>query len=248
MDEGNFSNLKQSSLNKERRSVYVKELFDGLAPDYDRFNRWVTFSRDEAWRSETVRLLQNCASGIILDLAAGTGDLANCAARFGAKQVHVLDISFEMLTLAKKKLRASRNHDTRILCQQGSANLLPFHDNSMDGLVSGFAMRNVFHFLDEVLAEMYRVLKPAGRFAILELSQPRNPFLRMGFEFHLKTIMPIIGKLTTGQSSPFKYLSETTLTFLSPQQFKHKLENTGFQEVGYKKYLFGGIAIHYGTK
>ena len=160
--------------------------------------------------------------------------------------MHVFDIAFNMLTQAKVKFSEENSHVAKINFEQGSAASLPFKDASLDGIVSGFAMRNVFHFLDDVLSEMYRVLKPGGRFAILELSQPPNPILRAGFRMHMQTVMPLIGKLAAGKSAPFKYLCETTMTFLSPEEFKQRLENAGFATVDWKKFLFGGIAIHFG--
>ncbi len=239
-----FANLKTDSFDTAERQKYVAELFDRLAPKYDRFNRWVSGFRDEAWRRETVALLGERQSGVILDLAAGTGDLARHAAQMGAHAVHVFDISHEMLLHAKTKL----NGHSQVAFEQGSAHLLPFRNSSMDGVVSGFAMRNVFHFLDNVLLEMHRVLKPGGRFAILELSRPNHALLRWGFRLHMKTVMPLIGKLTTGNTEPFHYLYQTTMTFLSPLEFKEKLERAGFEKVGFKRFLLGSIAIHFGQK
>ncbi|MFQ5649872.1 MAG: ubiquinone/menaquinone biosynthesis methyltransferase [bacterium] len=243
----NYANLREPHLNREQRQEYVTGLFDDLAPRYDRFNRWVTLFRDEAWRHNTIEFLQDRAGGTVLDLAAGTGDLACSARTLGARRVHVFDISHEMLRCAKQKL-ARRNGTSSFAFAQGSAHLLPFRDSSMDGVVSGFAMRNVFHFLDQVLAEVHRVLKPGGRFAILELSQPRNRLVRLGFRWHMRTLMPLIGRLTTGRATPFQYLHETTLTFLSPDEFKRRLTEAGFEAVTWKSYLLGGIAIHHGTK
>jgi demethylmenaquinone methyltransferase/2-methoxy-6-polyprenyl-1,4-benzoquinol methylase len=223
-------------------------MFDTLAPRYDRFNRWVSLFRDEAWRRQTLALLNDRKTGVVLDLAAGTGDLAHHAAKAGAHAVHVFDISHEMLRRAKIKLTGVNGQRQLVAFEQGSAHLLPFKNNSLDGVISGFAMRNVFHFLDDVLLEMQRVLKPGGRFAILELSRPQNALLRLGFRLHMKTIMPLIGRLTTGHSEPFHYLYHTTMTFLSPQEFKKRLEDAGFVNVNFKRFLLGGIAIHFGEK
>ncbi len=243
-----FANLKESDVDIRQRQQYVTELFDNLAPNYDRFNRWVSFFRDEAWRRKTIELLDDQKTGRVLDLAAGTGDLARSAVQAGARQVHVFDIAFNMLTQAKAKFSAENHQVPKINFELGSAARLPFKDNSFDGIVSGFAMRNVFHFLDDVLNEMHRVLKPGGRFAILELSQPQNSILRAGFRVHMKTVMPLIGKLTAGKSTPFQYLCETTMTFLSPEEFKQRLENAGFEAADWQNFLFGGIAIHFGKK
>lgn len=240
-----YANLKNQSDPQERQH-FVSSLFDQLAPRYDRFNRWVSFYRDENWRKNTVRLLGEKAQGVILDLAAGTGDLAHWAHAAGAKQVHVFDISMNMLELAKSKLLKESNH--QFYFEKGSAAQLPFRSTSFDGIVSGFAMRNIFHFLDEVLNEIFRVLKPGGRFAILELSRPSHPVLRLGFNLHMRSVMPIIGRLTTGAWLPFHYLYQTTMTFLPPEDFKVYLEKAGFINVRWKSYLLGGIAIHYGNK
>ena len=243
-----FGNLQQpESLPSKERQNYVTKLFDDLAPNYDRFNRWVSLFQDDLWRRKTIEMLSTQASGTILDLAAGTGDLAHSASQYGSQEIHVFDISYPMLDLAKTKL-FSNGRNSVFAFEQGSANLLPFKNESFNGIVSGFAMRNVFHFLDEVLGEMMRVLKPNGRFAILELSQPRNWILRQGFRIHLKTIMPLIGKLAAGQSTPFSYLRETTMTFLSPLEFRDRLEKAGFTNVNWQTFLLGGIAIHFGQK
>lgn len=244
----NFADLKQSDLDRQKRQEYVTQLFDNLAPRYDRFNRAVSLFRDEAWRNKTIQLLGENRSGAILDLAAGTGDLAHSALRLGARQVHVFDISREMLTFAKEKFRRQSDMQTNAAFELGSAESLPFKEGAMDGVVSGFAMRNVFHFLDDVLAEVYRVLKPGGSVAILELSQPDNPLLRHGFRLHMKIVMPAIGKLTTGDSAPFAYLRETTMTFLTREQFKRRLERAGFMQVKWHCFMLGAIAVHYGTK
>ncbi len=243
-----FANLKESDVDIKQRQKYVTELFDNLAPRYDRFNRWVSFFRDETWRRKTIELLDDCKAGSVLDLAAGTGDLARSALQAGAQQVHVFDIAFNMLIQAKAKFRDENSQVSKINFELGSAARLPFKDNSFDGIVSGFAMRNVFHFLDEVLSEMHRILKPGARFAILELSQPQNSILRAGFRAHMKTVMPLIGKLTAGKSTPFQYLCETTMTFLSPEEFRQRLEKAGFAEANWKNFLLGGIAIHFGQK
>lgn len=243
-----FADLKTQSIDRDERQKYVADLFDTLAPRYDRFNRWVSLFRDEAWRRETVALLNDRKTGVVLDLAAGTGDLAHHAAKAGARAVHVFDISHEMLRLAKIKVTGGDGPKQLIAFEQGSAHLLPFKNNSIDAIVSGFAMRNVFHFLDVVLMEMKRVLKPGGRFAILELSRPPNALLRFGFRLHMRTIMPLIGRLATGRSEPFHYLYQTTMTFLSPGEFKKRLEKAGFVNVNFKRFLLGGIAIHFGER
>jgi len=243
-----FADLKSKSIDSTARQKYVADLFDNLAPRYDRFNRWVSLFRDEAWRKQTVALLKERQTGVILDLAAGTGDLGHHAVNAGARSVHVFDISHEMLMVAKAKFTGQNGRSPGIAFAQGSAHRLPFRNHSIDGIVSGFAMRNVFHFLDDVLMEMHRVLKPGGRFAILELSRPQNAWLRWGFRVHMKTVMPLIGKWTTGDSEPFQYLYQTTMTFLSPLEFRHRIEKAGFHEVHFKRFLLGGIAVHHGSK
>jgi len=243
-----FADLKSHSFDSSERQKYVADLFNELAPKYDRFNRWVTLNRDEVWRRQTIAALGERSGGVVLDLAAGTGDLACHAHGAGARFVHVFDISLEMLKLAKTKLTSETGRVAHAAFELGSANLLPFRSDSIDGIVSGFAMRNVFHFLDSVLAEMHRVLKPGGRFAILELSRPKNRLLKFGFDLHMKSIMPVIGWITTGKKEPFQYLCQTTMTFLSPEEFKERLEQARFGQVAFKRYLLGGVAIHSGQK
>lgn len=243
-----FADLKAWPADPANRQHYVADLFDNLAPRYDRFNRWVSFNRDEQWRKAAISRLGEQRKGIVLDLAAGTGDLSNNALRAGAERVHAFDISYEMLRHARTKLWPGNTKQISAALEQGSAHCMPYKNESFNGIVSGFAMRNVFHFLDAVLEEMYRVLKPGGRFAILELSRPDQAWLRFGFRLHMRTVMPLIGRLTTGKAEPFHYLYKTTMTFLSPVEFQDRLEKAGFANVGYQTFLLGGIAIHYGSK
>ena len=95
---------------------------------------------------------------------------------------------------------------------------------------------------------MHRVLEPGGRFAILELSSPASPILRLGFRLHMKIMMPLIDRFIAGKSEPFKYLYQTTMAFITPAELITKLEKAGFTEINYRSYLLGGIAIHYGKK
>jgi ubiquinone/menaquinone biosynthesis methyltransferase len=244
--QSKYANLKSDNHNPGKRQQYVTELFDGLAGRYDRFNRFVSFNRDATWRRHTIESLKDSAGGRVIDLAAGTGDLSHAALTGGASEVHVFDIASNMLRIAQKKMKPV--HSGMVAFEQGSAHALPFKEDSFDGLVSAFAMRNVFHFLDPVLAEMYRVLKPGGRFAILELSKPQNPLIFAGFKLHMRYIMPLIGKLASGQWTPFRYLCETTMTFLPPAEFTKRLEKAGFCNVKWSTFLLGGIAIHSGEK
>jgi demethylmenaquinone methyltransferase/2-methoxy-6-polyprenyl-1,4-benzoquinol methylase len=246
--QSKYANLESNQHDPGERQEYVTSLFDDLAPRYDRFNRFVSFRRDEAWRRYALDCLQERAQGRILDLAAGTGDLALAALRNSAEQVHVFDISNNMLRIARTKVISPEDNPAQIGFQQGSAHALPFKNNCIDGVVSGFAMRNVFHFLDDVLSEIHRVLRPGGRFAILELSRPANTFLYNGFKLHMRYIMPLIGKLTAGKRSPFNYLCETTMTFLTPDAFRDRLQGAGLEQVKWQTFLLGGIAIHSGEK
>ncbi len=243
-----YADLQSDTYRPEERQSYVAQLFDRLAPRYDRFNRWVSFCHDQLWRQEAVACLGSRAQGTVLDLAAGTGDLARAAAKAGATAVHVFDISQEMLALARIKLQTRNGAQPAVAYVRGSAHALPFNDAAFDAVVSGFAMRNVYHFLDQVLQETHRVLKPGGRFAFLELSRPPNPVLRWGFRLHMRTVMPFIGRLAAGQSEPFRYLYQTTMTFLDPQVFRQRLEAVGFEAVSFRRYLLGGIAVHSGRK
>ena len=237
----NLQATLRDTRNPREKRPFVQRLFTDLAPRYDWFNRLASCGLDQRWRRLAV-----ARSGIrpdqrILDVCAGTGDLAIlCALRQrGLGTVVGVDMNRAMLTYAYSKQRA---HGLDVEWLQGDAESLPFASDTFDHVVIGFSTRNLSN-LTQGLREMVRVLKPKGQLVILETGCPSNPLLRAGYQVFLFTFARAIGWLLTGRMWPFTYLARSVQQFLTPQEVVARLRSTG-TEVAYVP-LSRGLASLY---
>jgi demethylmenaquinone methyltransferase/2-methoxy-6-polyprenyl-1,4-benzoquinol methylase len=214
----------------------VRTMFDRIAPVYDVMNRVMTAGLDVRWR----RLAAESAvrSGDrVLDAACGTGDLAIADLKAGAGKVTGLDFSAKMLERARAKNRA-------IEWLQGDMLALPFADETFDAATVGFGVRNV-EDLALGLRELRRVLRPGGRLAILEITQPRGA-LRPFYSLWFDRVVPLLGKVLPGGDA-YTYLPASVKRFPTAERLADMLGEAGFSDVRFK--LMGGsiVALHTGT-
>ncbi len=223
----------------------VQAMFDRLAPRYDSFNRWASLGLDAGWRRAAIRKLGSAARGRVLDVATGTGDVALATAALGGRAVGC-DFAPEMVALARDKAR--RRGAIAACFHVARAELLPYADETFDGATSAFAMRNVRPFLDQVLRETLRVLRPGGRFVILEFSEPAVAPVRWGHGLYTRVLVPWIGARLTGDSEPFDYLQRSIDAWEKPDEFARRIERCGYEAVGYRRLSLGTVALHWGDK
>jgi demethylmenaquinone methyltransferase/2-methoxy-6-polyprenyl-1,4-benzoquinol methylase len=214
----------------------VRTMFDRIAPVYDVMNRVMTAGLDVRWR----RLAASAAvrpGDRVLDAACGTGDLAIADLKAGAGRVTGLDFSERMLERARRK-------ETRVEWIQGDMLALPFADATFDAATVGFGVRNVAD-LPLALTELRRVLRPGGRLAILEITQPRGalkPFFSLWFD----RVVPLLGKVLPGGSA-YTYLPESVKRFPSAEGLAALLRESAFGDVEFKLMAGTIVAIHTGT-
>lgn len=224
------------------RARYVQGMFTRIAGRYDLMNRLMTAGQDQRWRRDAVRRLALPAGGRLLDLGAGTGDLAREAQRqYPSIQVVAGDFTLEMMRVGRERYRQPQNWAGT------DALRLPFPDETFDGVVSGYLLRNVTD-LRLALAEQLRVLKPGGRMAALDttrpLPSPLTPFIRI----HMRYVIPALGALLTGQKDAYTYLPETSEGFLTAEELAERMAQAGFRAVGFERRMMGTMAIHWGSK
>jgi demethylmenaquinone methyltransferase/2-methoxy-6-polyprenyl-1,4-benzoquinol methylase len=161
--------------------------------------------------------------------------------------VHAIagDFTLEMMRVGRERLR-SRGQNEPAWCGTDALNL-PFITNCFDATVSGFLMRNVSD-IDRVLSEQLRVLKPGGRLVILDTTRPRRNLFSPFIDLHLHMIIPLLGRLLTGESDAYAYLPDSTVNFLGAEQLAERILNAGFKEVSFRRLNFGTIAIHWAIK
>jgi demethylmenaquinone methyltransferase/2-methoxy-6-polyprenyl-1,4-benzoquinol methylase len=200
-------------------------MFDGIARRYDLLNRVISLGIDQSWRRQTVAALNLSAGARILDLATGTADLAIMVARKepGARVIG-LDPSAGMLQVGQEKIARSGLAE-RVELVSGEAESLPFEDGSFDGICMAFGIRNVPD-RERALREMARVVKPGGRIAILELSEPRGGVLASLCRFHIHTVVPYVGAILSGQRE-YHYLERSIAAFPSSEEFTARIAAAG---------------------
>ena len=213
----------------------VRSMFDRIAPVYDVMNRVMTAGLDVRWRRLTAQAAVRSGDRV-LDAACGTGDLAIADLKAGAGKVTGLDFSARMLERARRK-------DTRIEWLEGDMLALPFADETFDAATVGFGVRNVEN-LELGLQELRRVLRPGGRLAILEITQPRGA-LRPFYSLWFDRVVPILGKVLPGGDA-YTYLPASVKRFPTAERLADMLREAGFAEVRFKLMAGSIVALHTG--
>jgi demethylmenaquinone methyltransferase / 2-methoxy-6-polyprenyl-1,4-benzoquinol methylase len=230
-----------TQLSGPEKARYVQDIFTRIAPRYDLMNRLMTGGQDVRWRKEVIRRAGLQPSASLLDLGSGTGDLAREAlAQQPTARVTAADFTLEMM-------RAGRKPGDAFGWSSADALSLPFQSVSFDAVVSGFLMRNVVDSL-QALREQLRVLKPGGRIVILDTTRPKRNLLSPFIWIHLHVIIPTLGTLLSGQRDAYTYLPDSTEAFLSAEELAARMAVAGFRNIGYKRLMFGTIAMHWGQK
>ncbi len=227
------------------KAKYVQDMFTRIAFRYDLMNRFMTGGQDIRWRKLVIEKAKLPENGLLLDLGTGTGDLAYEAVRQNPKSFTLAaDFTLEMMRVGRNR----RQGNSKILDWiAADATRLPLPDEVFDAVISGFLLRNVDN-IPLSLKEQFRILKPGGRFVALDTTPPPNNLLAPFIRFHLHTVIPTLGKLLTGQTEAYHYLPDSTENFLNAEVLADRLVETGFSEIGFKRYMFGAIAIHWGRK
>ena len=214
----------------DRSSNKVREMFGQIAPRYDLLNRLLSLSVDRYWRWRTRRRLGSMlppGSGPILDLCTGTGDLAIELSGLGS--IVGCDFSHPMLIRADQKTQR-RQLNEWISLVEGDALCLPFRAGSFRALSVAFGFRNMEDY-GQGLAEMNRVLETGGTLAILEFSEPSTPGFKQVYQWYFRTIVPLIGRLISGQNSAYSYLPESVREFPPPLELTRLLRTAQFHSV-----------------
>jgi demethylmenaquinone methyltransferase / 2-methoxy-6-polyprenyl-1,4-benzoquinol methylase len=214
----------------------VRQMFDEVAPRYELVNKVMTFGMDRAWRRETIRALALHSGTRVLDLACGTGDLSR-ELHSGGYEVVGLDLSEGMLHAA---------HDVAAPLVVGDAALLPFATGSFEGVVSGFALRNIAD-LQASFDECARVTRSLGRIAFLEVDRPPNPLVRFGHDVWFRHAVPFIGSLLSVRAA-YQYLPRSVEYLPAPPEIAVMLEKAGFTHIEHRTLLMGTVQIVSATR
>jgi demethylmenaquinone methyltransferase / 2-methoxy-6-polyprenyl-1,4-benzoquinol methylase len=232
-----------ASLSGDARARYVQDMFARISGRYDLMNRLMTAGQDIRWRREVIRRAELPPDGRLLDLGAGTGDLAREALRLQPTSLPLAaDFTLEMMRVGK-----SHPASAKFPWAAADALCLPFQAEIFDAVVSGFLIRNVID-LPQALREQGRVLNPGGRIVILDTTRPPRNLLSPFIRFHLRYVIPTLGRLVAGAGEAYTYLPDSTQAFLTAEQLAEELWLAGFSQVGFRRLMLGTVSIHWGRK
>ncbi|HCB48179.1 MAG TPA: ubiquinone biosynthesis protein [Chloroflexi bacterium] len=230
-------------LTGQERARYVQGMFARIAGRYDLMNRLMTGGQDVRWRRIVIQEAQLPTGGKLLDIATGTGEIAQEGLRQHPDILAVGgDFVLEMMGVGQQ------NPERRAIRWVAADTLtLPFPDGVFDAVTSGFLMRNVVD-VPGAFREQARVTRPGGRIVVLESSPPKKNVLRPFIRFHLNHIIPTLGKMVAGEADAYRYLPDSTQQFQEPDSLMAIMRQAGLENVRYNLYMFGTIAIHVGQK
>jgi demethylmenaquinone methyltransferase/2-methoxy-6-polyprenyl-1,4-benzoquinol methylase len=232
-----------ASLQGEAKARYVNGMFTRIARRYDLMNVIMSLGQDGMWRRFAVRKTHPTPGDLALDVATGTGRIAQQLAREGARTVGI-DFTLSMMEQGR---RDGVGLEEPVYFAGADALRLPFADDTFDCVTTGFAMRNVIDIAG-AFREMRRVVKPGGRVACLEVGRPRLAVTRFFHGLYTRGLMPLLGKLVVGDSDAYTYLPNSMGKYPPPPELARIMRTSGLRYVEYKQLTFGAVAVHWGVK
>lgn len=233
---------------EQTKKEQVEEMFDNIAPTYDRLNHIMSLNIDRIWRRRVMRIISRAKPQRIMDVATGTGDLAIAMARkVENAQILGVDLSEEMLSEARKKIKRLEL-EKRISLEKGDAeNLTMVASESVDAATVAFGVRN-FENIERGLSEIYRTLRPGGKLVVLEFSMPKNRLVRWVYRQYAHRLLPRIGGMISKDKQAYTYLPDSVEEFPAPERFAEILKGVGFKSVKLSSQSFGIAYIYDATK
>ena len=233
------------SVDERDKARKVRGVFDSVAPKYDLMNDLMSLGLHRAWKAYTV-LVANVREGQqVLDIAGGTGDLAQAFARQVGRTGRVVhtDINEAMLRTGRDRLLDAGVALPTLVCD---AEKLPFAEARFDLVSVAFGLRNMTR-KEQALAEMNRVLKPGGKLLVLEFSKVPRPMAR-AYDWYSFKVLPRLGQLVAGDAESYRYLAESIRMHPGQEELKILMKKAGFGHVDYHNLAGGVVALHVGIK
>ncbi len=223
-----------------QKKEYIQKMFAGISQRYDFLNSFLSLGRDKYWRGFAASKLP---TGLILDVCSGTGDVAIEVSN--KSDVIATDFCQEMLQLCTRKLN---DQDIgNVSCVQSDAENLSFKDETFNGAIVAFGIRNVAD-IKKSLSEMSRVVKKGGKVIILEFSQPQNPVFKSVYFFYFQKILPVIGTVISKKNGAYSYLPSSVMAFPKRNEFVEIMKESGIKEIDLYDLTFGIVTVYAGCK
>jgi demethylmenaquinone methyltransferase / 2-methoxy-6-polyprenyl-1,4-benzoquinol methylase len=231
---------------EDKSSAKVAGMFDAIAGRYDLLNSLLSWGLDRRWRRLAIASLQLTGRERLLDVCAGTADVAIRGARSGAAHVVGVDFSGAMLVHGLEKVKHA-DLAPRVQLVQGDATSLPVADATVDAVTIAFGIRNVQR-PEVACRELFRVLRSGGRLAILEFGVPHWAPFRLIYRWYFHQIVPRIGSAVSRHGEAYTYLPESVDAFKFGDEFARILNVSGFSQVKARPLMFGAVYLYTGQK
>lgn len=235
-----------ASREPDKAPAKIAGMFDAIAGHYDLLNTVLSGGLDRYWRRRAIASLKLTGRERLLDVCTGTADVAIGSARRGAARVVGVDFSGAMLAHGLDKVKQG-SLASRIQLVRGDAMNLPVTSESVHAATIAFGIRNV---IEPVAAcrELFRVLRPGGRLAILEFGTPRSRLFGPVYHWYSRNILPRIGRAVSRHDAAYTYLPESIGAFAYGDEFARILSAAGFSHVEARPLMFGAVYLYTGVK
>jgi len=245
------SSTKKTGVQFEGKADYVQEVFQEIAPFYDKANKLISLGMVGKWQHFLLKKTGIRPGASAIDVGCGTGEITFLLSAAAGSKGHVVgvDRSPAMLAIAQKK----RPDQPSPVFIEGDGLALPFPDDSFDAATSGFTLRNVID-ISQFLGEMRRVVRPGGKVVCLEAAQPGNPLLRWGFQVYFGRLVPLLGRFfdkgkgVLGRQSAYTWLRDSIQDFPYGEDMAVLFQEAGLKNVHYYSLTFGAVNVYEGAK
>ncbi len=227
-------------VNIGKKEKLVNNIFDSVSTKYDLMNDLSSLGFHRLWKQELINWIAPQSHQSLLDIAGGTGDIAKLFIKSGGLSVDILDINYNMLI-------NNKSNDNRIRYIVGNCEKLPIKSNAYERITISFGLRNITN-RKLALDEIYRVLKPGGRFICLEFSKVNDDIVRKFYDLWSFRIIPKLGKFITNNEDAYQYLIESIRMFPDQEKLSSMFIKSNFERVKYKNLSNGIVALHSGWK
>ena len=229
------------------KASQVEQMFDNIAPTYDKLNHRLSWDIDKGWRRKAIKMLAPFRPQTLLDIATGTGDFAILAAKMlRPEKLLGVDISEGMMEIGRQKVKKEGLERIVTFAKEDCLNL-SFETESFDAVTAAFGIRN-FADLDQGLREMQRVLKYGGHLSIVELTTPVSFPMKQLFRIYSHTVLPAYGRLISKDTSAYSYLTKTIEAFPQGERMVEILKKAGFAQASFRRLTFGICTMYFAEK